>query len=177
MGTVSVRVVRGTGLLAADSGGTSDPYVLVSLPTCYDGGNSARSSAKKKTLDPVWEETLGTLSVYDAPDRCVISFSVWDHDALSVNDDLGRGEALPNPNPKPNPKVNPNPKVSPDPNPDPNPSPDPNPNPDPNPDPKPNRNPKPNPDPKPNPKPNPSPHPSPNPNPNPSPHAKQARPS
>ena len=125
MGTVSVRVVRGTGLLAADSGGTSDPYVLVSLPTCYDGGNSARSSAKKKTLDPVWEETLGTLSVYDAPDRCVISFSVWDHDALSVNDDLGRGEALPNPNPKPNPDPKPNtkPNPSPHPNPSPNPSP------------------------------------------------------
>ena len=69
-------MVRGTGLLAADSGGTSDPYVLVSLWSPYDGGNSARSSAKKKTLNPVWEETLSTLSVYDAPDRCVISFSV-----------------------------------------------------------------------------------------------------
>jgi calmodulin len=94
MGTVSVRVVRGTGLLAADSGGTSDPYVLVSLWSPYDGGNSARSSAKKKTLNPVWEETLSTLSVYDQFDRCVISFSVWDHDNLSINDDLGSGEAL-----------------------------------------------------------------------------------
>ena len=51
-GTVSVRVVRGAGLLAADSGGTSDPYVLVSVPTRYDGGNTARTSAKKKTLNP-----------------------------------------------------------------------------------------------------------------------------
>ena len=31
LGTVSVRVVRGTGLVAADSGGTSDPYVMVSV--------------------------------------------------------------------------------------------------------------------------------------------------
>ena len=107
-------MVRGTGLLAADSGGTSDPYVLVSLWSPYDGGNSARSSAKKKTLNPVWEETLSTLSVYDAPDRCVISFSVWDHDNLSINDDIGRGAALPNPSPKPNPSQSPNPNPNPE---------------------------------------------------------------
>ena len=93
-GTVSVRVVRGAGLLAADSGGTSDPYVLVSVPTRYDGGNTARTSAKKKTLNPEWEETLETLHVYDAADRCMLSFSVWDHDNLGMNDDLGTGEAL-----------------------------------------------------------------------------------
>lgn len=94
LGTVSVRVVRATGLLAADSGGTSDPYVLVALPTRYDGGNSSRTSAKKKTLNPEWGETLETLHVYDAPDRCMISFSVWDHDNIGMNDDLGTGEAL-----------------------------------------------------------------------------------
>ena len=29
-------------------------------------------------------------------DRCTVSFSVWDHDSLGMNDDLGSGEALPN---------------------------------------------------------------------------------
>ena len=110
LGTVSVRVVRATGLLAADSGGTSDPYVLVALPTRYDGGNSSRTSAKKKTLNPEWGETLETLHVYDAPDRCMISFSVWDHDNIGMNDDLGTGEALPNPNPNPNPNHQPQPQ-------------------------------------------------------------------
>ena len=36
------------------------------VPTRYDGGNTARTSAKKKTLNPEWDETLDTLHVYDA---------------------------------------------------------------------------------------------------------------
>ena len=61
VGTVSVRVVRGTGLMAADRRGTSDPYVVVQPA----GGKKAKTSAKKKTLDPEWDETL-EMSVYDA---------------------------------------------------------------------------------------------------------------
>ena len=72
-GTVSVRVVRATGLLAADKGGTSDPYVVVQSA----GGKKAKTSVKKKTLEPEWDETL-ELSVLDA--AAPLSFAVWDHD-------------------------------------------------------------------------------------------------
>ena len=72
-GTATVRVVRATGLLAADKGGTSDPYVVVQSA----GGKKAKTSVKKKTLEPEWDETL-ELSVLDA--AAPLSFAVWDHD-------------------------------------------------------------------------------------------------
>ena len=74
-GTVTVRVVRATGLLAADKGGTSDPYVVVQTA----GGKKTKTSVKKKTLDPEWDETL-ELSVLDA--AAPLSFTVWDHDKV-----------------------------------------------------------------------------------------------
>ena len=74
-GTVTVRVVRATGLLAGDKGGTSDPYVVVQSA----GGNKAKTSVKKTMLDPEWEETL-ELSVLDA--AAALTFVVWDHDKV-----------------------------------------------------------------------------------------------
>ena len=86
-GTATVRVVRATGLLAADKGGTSDPYVVVQSA----GGKKAKTSVKKKTLEPEWDETL-ELSVLDA--AAPLSFAVWDHDQIGTNDALGAGEVL-----------------------------------------------------------------------------------
>ena len=84
---VSVRVVRATGLLAADKGGTSDPFVTV----LSKGSKKAKTSVKKKTLEPEWDETL-ELSVLDA--AAPLSFAVWDHDKIGTNDALGAGEVL-----------------------------------------------------------------------------------
>ena len=86
-GTATVRVVRATGLLAADKGGTSDPYVVVQSA----GGKRAKTSVKKKTTEPEWDETL-ELSVLDA--AAPLSFAVWDHDKIGTNDALGAGEVL-----------------------------------------------------------------------------------
>ena len=86
-GMATVRVVRATGLLAADRGGTSDPYVVVQSA----GGKKAKTSVKKRTLDPEWDETL-ELSVYDV--SAPLSFAVWDHDKVGTNDSLGAGEVL-----------------------------------------------------------------------------------
>ena len=74
-GTVTVRVVRATGLLAGDKNGSSDPYVVVHSA----GGKQAKTSVKKKTLDPEWDETL-ELSVLDA--AAALTFVVWDHDKV-----------------------------------------------------------------------------------------------
>ena len=84
-GTVTVRVVRATGLLSGDKGGSSDPYVVVQSA----GGKKAKTSVKKKTLDPEWDETL-ELSVLDA--AAPLSFVVWDHDKVGRNDNLGSAE-------------------------------------------------------------------------------------
>ena len=82
-GTVTVRVVRATGLLAGDKNGSSDPYVVVQSA----GSKKAKTSVKKKTLDPEWDETL-ELSVLDA--AVALSFTVWDHDKVSQPKTLNR---------------------------------------------------------------------------------------
>ena len=82
---VSVRVVRATGLLAADKGGTSDPFVTV----LSKGSKKAKTSVKKKTLEPEWDETLD-LTVHDL--AAPLSLTVFDHDKGAKNDNLGSAE-------------------------------------------------------------------------------------
>ena len=54
-GKLEVHVINATNLLAADSGGTSDPYVKVRLNA---GGHEHKGETKvvKKTLNPRWDE-------------------------------------------------------------------------------------------------------------------------
>jgi len=87
MGTVTVRVLRATSLIAGDKGGTSDPYVVVQSA----GGKKEKTSVKKGTVSPLWDETL-ELSVFDV--AAPLLFEVWDHDKIGMNDSLGTGEIL-----------------------------------------------------------------------------------
>ena len=50
-GMLRVRLLSATNLIAADKGGTSDPYVLLTT----NGGVTQKSVTVKKTLDPIWE--------------------------------------------------------------------------------------------------------------------------
>ena len=106
---VSVRVVRATGLLAADKGGTSDPFVTV----LSKGSKKAKTSVKKKTLEPEWDETLD-LTVPDL--AAPLSLTVMDYDKVCT----------PNPHPEPSPGPNfapvRNSARDPNPYPDPNPT-------------------------------------------------------
>ena len=72
---VSVRVVRATGLLAADKSGKSDPYVKLQT----QGGTKAKTSVIKKTLNPEWDETLD-LTVHDL--AAPLSVTVFDYDKV-----------------------------------------------------------------------------------------------
>lgn len=51
--SISVTVVEARGLVAADRGGTSDPFVLIYYPTLKKPHKTAVVS---KTLSPVWDE-------------------------------------------------------------------------------------------------------------------------
>jgi len=84
-GLATVRVIRGAHLLAADRGGTSDPYVVVHAA----GGRKAKTSVQKGTVHPLWNETLevGVLN-HALP----LALEVWDHDKVGFDDSLGRGE-------------------------------------------------------------------------------------
>ena len=86
-GTVTVRVLRATSLIAGDKGGVSDPYVVVQSAS----GKKEKTSVKRGTVNPVWDETL-ELSVFDV--AAPLSFEVWDHDKIGTNDSLGTGEIL-----------------------------------------------------------------------------------
>ena len=86
-GTVTVRVLRATSLIAGDKGGVSDPYVVVQSAS----GKKEKTSVKRGTVNPVWDETL-ELSVFDV--AAPLSFEVWDHDKIGMNDSLGTGEIL-----------------------------------------------------------------------------------
>ena len=86
-GTARIIVLRGWSLLAADKGGTSDPYVVVQVA----GGKKEKTSVIKGTVNPVWDETL-ELSVPDYASP--VYLEVWDHDKIGANDSLGTGEIL-----------------------------------------------------------------------------------
>ena len=53
-----VHVDRARGLAAADSNGYSDPYVKTYLLPDKAKHTKQKTSIKKKTLDPVYNETL-----------------------------------------------------------------------------------------------------------------------
>ena len=57
-GQLSVHVDRARGLAAADSNGLSDPYVKTYLLPDRSKHSKKKTSIKKKTLDPVYDETL-----------------------------------------------------------------------------------------------------------------------
>ena len=83
-GTVHVTLLRGEHLLAADRGGTSDPYVILDLSSIQ-----RRSSTVKRSIDPVWNETFQWNGVLrDLLDDGLI-ISVFDRDKHSRDDNIG----------------------------------------------------------------------------------------
>ncbi|ETO84330.1 hypothetical protein F444_01744 [Phytophthora nicotianae P1976] len=62
LGGIRVNVVEARGILAADMGGTSDPYVTITLldskGTVMPAGGTFKTNVIKKTLSPRWDETF-----------------------------------------------------------------------------------------------------------------------
>lgn len=84
MGRLTVRLIAGRNLLAADPNGKSDPYVIMKLRS---GGPQVRSKTVPKTLNPVWSETFffDVVSVDE-----ILDVFVYDEDRLTKDDPLGR---------------------------------------------------------------------------------------
>ena len=57
-GQLHIQVERATGLAAADSNGYSNPYIKTYLLPDEEKQTKQKTSVKKKTLDPVYNETL-----------------------------------------------------------------------------------------------------------------------
>uniref|UniRef100_A0AAG5DXG0 E3 ubiquitin-protein ligase n=1 Tax=Anopheles atroparvus TaxID=41427 RepID=A0AAG5DXG0_ANOAO len=88
---VRIKVIAGRQLAKKDIFGASDPYVRIDLNT-IDGDvtlESVLTKTKKKTLDPVWNETF-TFRVKPAAHKLV--FQVFDENRLTRDDFLGMVE-------------------------------------------------------------------------------------
>ena len=86
LGLLRLHLKRGVGLKAADKSGASDPYVVCSCGKAA----SKKSKVLKKTLNPVWDETL-TLAQQSLGDVLAagLTLKVMNHDMLSSDNELG----------------------------------------------------------------------------------------
>eukprot|EP01115_Flamella_aegyptia_P005472 TRINITY_DN22_c1_g1_i3.p1 TRINITY_DN22_c1_g1~~TRINITY_DN22_c1_g1_i3.p1 ORF type:complete len:351 (+),score=103.71 TRINITY_DN22_c1_g1_i3:22-1074(+) len=76
------RVLSAENLIAADFMGKSDPYVVIKV-----GYVQVKSSCKKKTLNPTWNEDL-EMGIYDKHLQKDVRIEVFDKDTVS-DDSLG----------------------------------------------------------------------------------------
>ena len=81
---VKVMLKRAKGLLAADKGGTSDPYVRATLLR-----KSQKTQAVKKTLEPSWNQELKFSGVKTPMLEAELRLEVYDADLIGKDDPLG----------------------------------------------------------------------------------------
>ena len=80
VGILHVRVIRATKLLKMDLLGLSDPYVKLNLSG--EKHSSKKTTVKKKTLNPEWNEEF-KLSVKD-PQSQMLLINVYDWDKVMI---------------------------------------------------------------------------------------------
>ncbi|KAG0276381.1 hypothetical protein BGZ95_007606 [Linnemannia exigua] len=85
MGQLTVHLVGAKNLMAADRGGTSDPYFIFRV----NGKEVFKSDVVKKNLNPVYDETFVVPIASRADDQ--FSFEVLDWNQLSTAKSLGAG--------------------------------------------------------------------------------------
>ena len=81
VGVLECTVISADRLRAADRGGTSDPYVVLSC-----GAKTERTHTKHKTLSPVWDEAFA-LEVQ--PGVAALELNVYDEDKIGADSFLG----------------------------------------------------------------------------------------
>lgn len=91
VGVLQVTIHHATALAAADSNGKSDPYVVAAWSKFGKPMYSTRVMVAD--LNPVWEETFFLLVTQDEiTSEEKLSIQLWDSDAHSADDVLGRVE-------------------------------------------------------------------------------------
>ncbi|KAK1164971.1 BAI1-associated protein 3-like isoform X1 [Acipenser oxyrinchus oxyrinchus] len=88
-----VEILHAADLIALDSNGLSDPFVIIELcpQHWFPTAKSQRTQVKNKTLHPVFDELFQfqvTPAQYKKRFACIV-FTVMDHDWLSTNDFAG----------------------------------------------------------------------------------------
>jgi Ca2+-binding EF-hand superfamily protein len=78
---LNIEIVEGKDLLACDSNGTSDPFVVVLI-----GKRKKKTSVVWKSLSPKWNESFA-FNLSEIPP--LITLRAWDKDKYSADDRLG----------------------------------------------------------------------------------------
>ncbi|CAL8260076.1 unnamed protein product [Merluccius merluccius] len=89
-GRLTVVILEARNLRSMDIGGTSDPYVKIQLALDKRKWKKKKTSIKKKTLNPYYNETFTFDVPFDHIQRVDLVISVWDHDAVTRNDAMGK---------------------------------------------------------------------------------------
>ncbi|GAB2300287.1 Synaptotagmin-5, variant 2 [Dionaea muscipula] len=83
-GVLSVTIISGEDLPAADLLGKADPYVVLKMKKCQTRN---KTRVVNETLDPVWNQTFDFLIEDGLHDMLILE--VWDHDTFG-KDYMGR---------------------------------------------------------------------------------------
>ncbi|XP_056137587.1 synaptotagmin VIII [Lampris incognitus] len=89
-GKLTVVILEAKNLKSMDTGGLSDPYVKVQLALDKRKWKKRKTSIKKKTLNPYYNESFTFDVSFDQIQRIHLVISIWDHDAMTRNDAMGK---------------------------------------------------------------------------------------
>ncbi|XP_040894754.1 synaptotagmin VIII isoform X2 [Toxotes jaculatrix] len=87
---LTVVILEAKNLKTMDIGGSSDPYVKVQLALDKRKWKKRKTSIKKKTLNPYYNESFTFDVSFEQIQRVNLVISVWDHDAMTRNDAMGK---------------------------------------------------------------------------------------
>ncbi|KAK5576976.1 hypothetical protein RB653_001913 [Dictyostelium firmibasis] len=83
--TFQIKILSARNLIAADVGGTSDPYVKIKTPAT--NGKDYKTRHISKSLNPIWNETFN-IDLGNCVNDLVI-LEVYDHDKVGSDDLIG----------------------------------------------------------------------------------------
>lgn len=86
---LTVRIVRCAELAAMDTNGYSDPYVKVYLKPDKDKKSKFKTTVKKRTLNPEYNEEFNYDIKHNELAKKTLEITVWDKDIGKANDFIG----------------------------------------------------------------------------------------
>ncbi|XP_020787820.1 synaptotagmin VIII [Boleophthalmus pectinirostris] len=87
---LTVVILEAKNLKPMDIGGSSDPYVKVQLTLDKRKWKKRKTTVKKKTLAPYYNESFTFTVTFEQIQRVNLVVAVWDYDTVSRNDAIGK---------------------------------------------------------------------------------------
>ncbi|XP_061079353.1 synaptotagmin Va [Conger conger] len=89
-GKLTVNVMEAKNLKKMDVGGLSDPFVKVVLQHCGKRIKKKKTTVKKNTLNPYFNESFSFEVPFDQIQKLQVIITVYDYDKLGSNDAIGK---------------------------------------------------------------------------------------